>query len=271
MNTVSATHIDWKSLDASRYRLSAYMHPHFVGYAVTGIDSGHLMHIEGEYLAERAPQTDLPVRKWLQTYHQLLNIPFGEVHIGVFSHKFTLLPRLELRADLALAQLCGYDSATETLLEEPANQDTILYFAVPRSLVQLLSDHFSRKTICFGEAGWLKTVTAPSDTSVSAHLVGSDLLVAAAEEGSLRYLNRFEAHNPDEILYYILLAYNLLGYDAHEVPLYLGGLVEKVSPVYQLLYGYMGDIRFCGETEQQNTDIHQPETSPHYYTNLLRL
>jgi hypothetical protein len=270
MDTVSSTNIDWKSLDAGKYRLTAYVHPQFLGYAVVGKDNGTLLHIEGEYLPEKAPQPDLPIRKWLQTYHALLNVPFGEVHIGVYSQRFTLLPDIDLQSELAMAQLCGFDTNTELLFSDKLDQQVNLHFAVPQSVTQLLSDHFSRKTICFGEAGWLRSVLGYQASTVCVHLIGSDLLIAVVEDHEIKYLNRFEAHNQEEILYYILLVYNLLGYDTNSVSLEMHGFIEKVSPIYQLLYGYIAHIRF-GKDDGNNSDIHQPGTSSHYYTNLLHL
>jgi hypothetical protein len=262
--------VDWKSIDAGKYLLTAYLHPQFSGFAVLEKDTRQLFHIDGQYLPEKSTQPDQPARKWLQEYASLLNIPFAEVHIGVYSPHFTLLPDIGIRSDLALEQLCRFDRNTDSLYSDKIDQEVSFHYAIPKSLTQLLTDHFARKTISFGEAGWLKAVTAHQPTTVCVHLVGSDLLVAAVEENHLKYLNRFHTNNAEEILYYILLVYNLLGYDNNSVTLEMHGFVEKVSPIYQQLYGYIANIRL-GSGQEENTDLYQPGQSTHYYTNLLHL
>ncbi|HYC30194.1 MAG TPA: DUF3822 family protein, partial [Chitinophagaceae bacterium] len=231
---------------------------------------GHTKHLDGEFIQDKTTQQELPIRKWLQDNHELLNLSFSEIHIGVYTDKFTLMPDIGIRNDLALQQLSGFDAGAEDLLTDSVDGVVQICYALPKPVIQLLNDHFSRKTVSFGEIGWINSVIKNQPASMCIHILGSDLLIAAVEDNQIKYLNRFTTYSPDEVLYYILLVYNLLNYDTNSVALHIHGLLEKISPIYQQLYGYISRI-FFGEGEQRNTDLHQPAESAHFYTNLQYL
>ncbi len=62
--------------------------------------------------------------------------------------------------------------------------------------------------------------------------------------GNLVIYNQYKYETADDLLYYVLLAYQQCGLDPHAIPLYIGGKVLEESPLYKKLYTYIKTIHF---------------------------
>lgn len=76
--------------------------------------------------------------------------------------------------------------------------------------------------------------------------------VHAIKNGKLLLSNNYETSENLGILYFAALAYQKLGLEMKNYPLYLSGNIEKNNKAHQLLSRYIGDINFV-KTDSANT------------------
>lgn len=85
--------------------------------------------------------------------------------------------------------------------------------------------------------------------------------VHAIKNGKLLLSNNFETNESLGILYYAALAYQKLGLNMRDYPLYLSGNISKDNKAYELLSNYIGDIKFAAPDSVKTT-----ENNHKYYT-----
>ena len=98
-----------------------------------------------------------------------------------------------------------------------------------------------------------------------------DISVAVKQGGEMRFFNKYVSKSQEDTLYYILLAYQSHDLDPHVTTLSLSGLVKEGSPLHELIFAYVKDIRFNQSGERQFADEPPAGYAAHYYSNLFSL
>jgi hypothetical protein len=94
-----------------------------------------------------------------------------------------------------------------------------------------------------------------------------DLLVFNGNQ--LVYCNGFHFRTPEDVAYYVIFVYEQLNLNPEETGLCLLGNVEKLSPVYDLLFRYIRLIEFMGRNEGFKYSYLFDEIPGHSYFSLL--
>ena len=94
-----------------------------------------------------------------------------------------------------------------------------------------------------------------------------DLLVFDGKQ--LLYCNGFNFRTPEDIAYYVIFVFEQLNLNPEEIRLCLLGNVEKLSPVYDLLFRYIREIEFIGRNEGYNYSYLFDEIPDHLYFSIL--
>ena len=110
-----------------------------------------------------------------------------------------------------------------------------------------------------------------AEASVSVSLRNGHLIVAAHRNGSLQFFNTFYFSGAQDVLYYVLLAYEHCGLLPARAPLYINGDIVAESELYQLLYTYVGDIHFSRYGAPPTPAIDLEPLPTHLYYDLLCL
>jgi hypothetical protein len=95
--------------------------------------------------------------------------------------------------------------------------------------------------------------------------------VFVIDRGSLLYFNGFSFDSADDLLYFILLAYDQFRLSPAEVPLKLAGNILENGVLYKMLYRYIRTLEFVGKPGGLRWSTQLQLENPHLYFDLLLL
>lgn len=97
------------------------------------------------------------------------------------------------------------------------------------------------------------------------------ILVAGMTEGGLQFFNTFSYRDANDALYYLLLAYEQSGFDAHEAPLFLCGELIEDGMIYRTASRYIARIEFLGLPENCALNTELSRLPAHFFFDLFSL
>jgi Protein of unknown function (DUF3822) len=175
--------------------------------------------------------------------------PYATVQVAFFNTYTALVPRrlfdsqyLESYFKLLLrpGQALSYH------FEPIPEFDSYLAYAVDRTLKAQIDLHLPKARLTHLAAPQLrrfrKLAAQRSDYSVMANLRNQAVQIAVFEGPGLQYYNAFQFNKPEDLLYYLLLAYEQFRLNPVKIPLYLSGHYKEDTETYQLLKRYIAGI-----------------------------
>lgn len=163
-----------------------------------------------------------------------------------------------------------YPSYDDKLVEHEklTAQDIKVLYGLKGRHLALVEEAFS-KPECHHISTVLHNAAYPNrKVMVHMHIDNDTVHLLAAATDQLRYYNQFYCVDEKDYLYFVLLAYQQLGYDTNEVPLSVSGRVSKDSDIYNLMHGYIRHIDFVSPDLLRVEDIRFRKTK-HYYHDLF--
>ncbi|MBK9254344.1 MAG: DUF3822 family protein [Saprospiraceae bacterium] len=146
--------------------------------------------------------------------------------------------------------------------------ETYAYFGLNEGQVNLLTDIFPDFQL-HHYSKVLGHYYYPSFVPVFlAHFDEKNLHVFYQNESGFRFYNSFVTTSAHDSLYFILSAYKYLGLDPLKEKLTLSGLVDKTSPLYKLLHGYIAYPEFA-VNEGLKFGNSAVESQKHYYLDIF--
>lgn len=180
----------------------------------------------------------------------LLDLPFREKYCYLSTAASTLVPRrlfdpnsVEKYFKMLLREGQGRSYGFEPL----DLFDCHLVWAADDSLFQLCTHYFPQANIKHLAVPLLRAYTAlaPADGyAVFANLRGQRVQIAVFERQNLAFFNVFDYSKPNDLLYYVLLAYKQFNLDPLEIPLTLSGTLLEDSEIFKQLTRYIRPLRF---------------------------
>lgn len=125
--------------------------------------------------------------------------------------------------------------------------DCYFVWATTPALLHLCRQYFAAENITHQAVSLLKGFRqlAPSEGyAVFANLRGQKVQIAVFERQNLVFFNAFDFAKPNDLLYFILLAYKQFELNPIEIPLTLGGTLVEDSDIFRLLLRYVRPMRF---------------------------
>ena len=214
---------------------------------------------------------------WIELHKDVFTTPFAEIRICVSTTMFHLINDDRLATVGNFALMNKFDKGQVEILSDRIHEDLHVQFGLEKNLYSLLNSHFETSNIHFGERGLLQLLSVESDLiadAVYCQLLGQDATVAIISSSKLIFFNKYSVKNREDLLYYILLCYQSHGLEAENVTLFLSGLIEADSPLYELIYDYIRHVEWMSLPGQ--IDIPQDENgsdqfSLHSFINLLSI
>jgi len=152
--------------------------------------------------------------------------------------------------------------------------DCYLVWAAETGLVQLCRHYFSSENIRHLAAPLLQSYHSLSPTegyTVFANLRGQKVQVAVFERRNLVFFNAFDFTKPNDLLYYVLLAYKQFDLNPLDVPLTLSGTLIEDSEIFKLLLRYIRPMRFPPLAEDLQVPSEAKNLPVHYWFDLAAL
>ena len=180
----------------------------------------------------------------------LLELPFVSKVCALSSAASTLVPRRLFDSDdlpqyFKLLMRSGEDRTYG--FEKIAEFDCYLVWAAETGLVRLCEQYFTKENIKHLAAPLLRACQelAPREGyAVFANLRGQKVQITVFERQNLVFFNSFDFTKPNDLLYYILLAYKQFDLNPLDIPLTLSGTLTEDAEIFQLLLRYVRPMRF---------------------------
>jgi hypothetical protein len=215
------------------------------------------------------------LRDWMKDHAAILNRNYDKVAVCVSTPVFQLLDNEELASDEVFSIMNSAEAASIVTRTDRIRNDLYVQFAIEKQLDQLLTSHFEPGSIHFGERGLLQLLSSESDLftdGLYCHILGQEAAVFILSGSRLIFFNKYMVRNREDLLYYILLCYQEHGMDPGENPLYLGGLIDKPSPMFDLIFDYIRHVDFMSIPGNIELPDDRPgEFMEHHYINLLSI
>ena len=208
----------------------------------------------------------------------LRGVDYGSIVLGWETERHALVPRELYKAEHRRDYLAQLTPLTEndTVEAEWHNElDAYLLFATNEDALSQVKDQLRTARSQHYVGGPLKTWARRSlrsgEACVSAAFRGNRIFVAVHQAGSLQFCNTFTFDTPQDVLYYLLLAYDHCGMLPGRVPLYLSGGVARSGEVHELLYTYVEEVKFSEYGAPPALPTELASLDKHLYFDLLCL
>ncbi|MFN0036048.1 MAG: DUF3822 family protein [Saprospiraceae bacterium] len=125
--------------------------------------------------------------------------------------------------------------------------DCYLVWAAEPDLMRLCGQYFPIENLGHLAAPLLRAFghLAPAEGyAVFANLRGQKVQIAVFERQNLVFFNAFDFAKPNDLLYFVLLAYKQFDLNPLEIPLTLSGTLLEDSDLFKLLCRYVRPMRF---------------------------
>jgi hypothetical protein len=218
--------------------------------------------------------------KVLTTYiqnHKWLTLPFKEVVIYYEATESTLVPSpLFVNEEAGNFAHFNFDPASDQQVfsEKIQNLDANIVYAVPRVLKTLFSEHFSSHAlVChagrFIDLALLINKKTPGQKKIFLNVRRSFVDIAIPEGNKLLFFNSFEFRTKEDFLYYLIFTMEQLSIHPEETELLLSGFIEKNSPMFDIFFKYVMNIRFISRSDAFKYSYLLDEIPEHFFFNLL--
>jgi len=205
---------------------------------------------------------------------RLLDLQFGSKVCALSCPASTLVPRrlfdpenLEQYFKLLLRESSEHTYGFEKL----EVFDCYLVWAEESGLLALCGHYFSSQNIRHLAAPLLQSYhgLAPAEGyAIFANLLGQKVQIAVFERRNLVFFNTFDFWKPNDLLYFILLAYKQFDLNPLDIPLTLSGTLIEDSEIFRLLLRYIRPMRFPPLPEGFQLPAEAKSLPDHYWFDL---
>lgn len=139
---------------------------------------------------------------------------------------------------------------------------TYAVYRVAKKLHEILVSHF--KNVTFGHL-YSCYIRRPSlEQMLTVNFVGKKALLALAKDGKWQFVKELNFEGSQEVLYHLL---NIASqYEIENIPLHIGGLIDKDSTLFMEIYKYFQDVRFSSLPESFQFHEDLVKYPAHYFT-----
>ncbi|MEO6499879.1 MAG: DUF3822 family protein, partial [Mucilaginibacter sp.] len=200
---------------------------------------------------------------------ELLSAGYSKVITGLPATGFTLIPE-NIYSDEQVKNFARFLNvqADESVFVQQLDSENRIVYKVATNPAEA-GDVFGLENTVFGAKGWIKAVAGsnPSDDTLYADISGNRVFFLYYSYGKLRYFNRFEFNNTDELSYYAVLVTDQLKMQPKRTSICLSGELEKGDANTTRL------AEFFAGVDSTNLSILQlpNEVEPHHILSLAAL
>lgn len=143
------------------------------------------------------------------------------------------------------------------LTDQLLNGENTVIFTFPEDLVQKIAAKYPSAKIQFAPKSWIKTVfdAKLSGQNLYLFLEENSLQILFPAQENIRFYNRFDCTNADEVVYFTALVADQLKLKPEETNLIVCGRVEAGSGPMLLLQGFFKDVNLFSTSGFLQKDV----------------
>lgn len=199
--------------------------------------------------------SDPSFKNQIKTDQNLQN-NFRKISVVVLSGSSHHLPIVNENAVTLFPNL----SLTNNKIEKIAGNNAYTYFGLTTHQENLLNEVLGKDNYVIHHiSNLLSTYYIESlGQTLHVHVEKDEIFIFHQSEGKFKFYNSFSTPAINDILYFILAVYKETGLDPMTDACTVSGWIEKKSPLFTLLYGYInnlaivhidGEFKISGDTE----------------------
>ena len=194
--------------------------------------------------------------------------------------EFTFVPDEHFRTEHALAYL-RFNTTLDTTksyvqFSEHQLATTNCLFSMPKNVSDWIEEKYPHQktgiTYVHQTAAFLEGLLLQENKANQVHVLieGNQLFVAILDGQDLRFLNRFEFKNAEEVAYFVLAVSDDAKIDSQKLEVILYGQINKEGKIYKLLdrYSY---VKFAGRPAHLSFSYHFDRLESHEDFDLFSL
>jgi hypothetical protein len=204
----------------------------------------------------------------------LLSHSFSELRCAFFNHNATLVPRRLFDPENLprYFKILLRPAEYEFRFDELPEFDCFLVYAIEPMLTRTCGQYFPQAKLTHLATPLLKNwqrSAPPSDYTVCVNVRNHAAQVAVFDRKNLLLYNAFQFQKPNDLLYFVLLAYDQFRLNASEIPLMVSGHLFEDSDHFRLLHRYIREVRFAVLPETTILPEEADSLPAHYWYDLL--
>ena len=208
----------------------------------------------------------------------MLSLPYATKALALATPWVTLMPeRLLMKNALPTYFNLLLPEQLEPLqygVEPITEGNMVAVYAVEQTLFQLgarLMKDAVTHALCAVLVPDFGKITRGNNHTVVLHVRGYRGYISVFERANLFYYNSFQFEQPEDFLYFTLLAYEQLRMNTQEVHLFMSGDILDTGALYKILYRYVHTLSFLPPPDSLNWPGAQIGAPSHQFQDLLLL
>jgi Protein of unknown function (DUF3822) len=267
-NFLNATRLGPDSAAECRFR--AVIGIDGVSFLVVHTRTNQVYALKSWYFAPE--EADLALRRILSS-ELVVDYPFESQQIQVFNQQVTIVPKRMFSPEHlpAYFHLLIESQAAAYGYDDLPDQSVKVVYALESTLARQIDLYFPKKQKTHQATGLLsiwEQLSAPQDANVWLNLRNQSIQIAVFERQHLLFFNTYSFEKPNDVLYFVLLAYEQNRLKPDAVPLGLSGTVVEDSDLYRTLHRFIRTIHFAAWEVPFTLPA---DVQPHFYLDLLAL
>ncbi len=150
-----------------------------------------------------------------------------------------------------------------------------MVFALRATEMSLMRSRFNTVQFIHSGSALIEAVMRISKNQQGVRMyiyTGPDYIeIVLADEGQLKFYNRFAYQNSEDFIYYPLFVCEQLGLNPEQLELFLMGDIGKSSPHYQMIYRYFRHVDFVPRLDGLSYSYRLEEHDAHRFFHLYSL
>ncbi len=175
--------------------------------------------------------------------------------IGIDNNKFTFVPFTDYektQKHIYLKNTVDVKDDEEVFVDFKNSICTV--FAADKIMFQNITKSFPNPEIVHIQTALHNDMSITHRNAALVDINNQGVKVQAIKNGKLLMSNNYDTNENLGILYFAALAYDKLGLDFKNYPLYLSGNITKENKAYELLTKYIGDVKFMDPATVKSID-----------------
>lgn len=227
-------------------------------------------HLPGTYTSvSRQIEDFLLTHEWTRTGQFVTWIMFSTSDALIFPEELHDV----FSQELTIQTLCGDLMAGDVINETIEGTGNCCVFRVPASLYDLIGSKYGEEASShlLGTLVRYQHLVPVFGTQMEVSVGNGKITVLVHQQGKLQLAQSYSWQESTDVAYHLLQIVQALHLDVETTPVYIGGMVEKDSPLFTEIRKYFREVQFSHWPEWQHFPDEWRQYPPHYFLNMAKL
>ena len=266
--------------ESIKYKLSIQLSLDGFSFSIFNTESNKFLSLETISFGKSKTQKEYC--NWLKdfiTSHEWLNLEYNQVSVILEVNKTTLIP-FPLFDGNEIETYVNFnfnpEEGNKLHHDKLTNLEAHNIYAYPNEVLTCLKENFPSLSFhchasCLIESLIVKYKNAVQQKRTFVNVRKDYLDIVILDGKQLLYFNTFHYRTKEDFIYYVIFVIEQLNLNPEEVDLFLLGMIDQQSGMFDMIYKYVRNIQFLLPDDTKKYSYVFDEIPGHYYFNLLNI